>query len=205
MSVWVCFSVAIYLESNWKMHPDVFLQVWLWEWNYKIDSRWVEIVYFCNFKKNPYADHVNNGWICLPITVAPLLHATVCAKARFMIQQSSIWLTLFFEILDCLYWLHNFRKIFVMNYRPMNSLFVVRDLLLHIINGIQFITLFHCLFEIETLAGAYVGWVKELMYFVECTIVQLIYFMKPFHSLLCKSRVWACLVIWNCNIRCKRK
>ena len=205
MSVLVCFSLAIYLNYNWKMHPDVFLQVWLWEFQYEIDNLWMDIVYFCNCKNKPFAEHLKNRQICFPKTVTPFLHASLCAKARFMLQKSSVWLTILFETLDCLYWLSIFKKSFEMNYRPMTSIFVVRDFIFHSINKRQFIFLFHHLFKSETLVGTYISQLKEVMHFVECTIVQLVHFMKPINILLYKSRIQVCSVFWNCNIRCKHK
>ena len=132
-------------------------------------------------------------------------HASVCAKVSFMLKKSSIWITLSFEIPDFLYWIRIFRKIFVMNYHPMTSLLVVRYSLFHSINKRSFILLFCWLFLIETLVGPYVGWVKEVVYFFYFTIVKIVYFMKPIHSLLCKSSVWVHSVFWNSNIRCKLK
>ena len=71
----------------------------------------------------------------------------------------------------------------------MTTFLVIADLLFRGIYECWFVILFHCVSKREAVVGTYVGCIKEVMNFVEGTVVQLIYFMEPVHYLLGKGCV----------------
>ena len=60
--------------------------------------------------------------------------------------------------------------------------------------------MFYFISKREAFVGTYVGCVKQVMYLIEVSIMDIIYFMKPVHNFLCEGRVQIVSVLWHFNI-----
>ena len=201
MSVRICFSLDVNLETYGKLHPYVFFQIGLWEGQHKIYSFWIEIVYFGNFKDEGDSEHIGRWRICFSVSATPLLHATVRTYTSFMHQQLSIQFSFSFDRPDELFWsCFIWNSIAVYNW-PVTTVFMVSDLLLRIVNKCYLIILFHWISKREDFVGIYVGRVKQVMWLIEGSIIDLVYFMKPVHKFICEGMFWIGFLNWHFNIR----
>ena len=62
MSVGICFSFAVDLETYGKLHPYVFFQILMWEVQHKVYLFLTEVVYFGNYKDEADSEHIDH-WL----------------------------------------------------------------------------------------------------------------------------------------------
>ena len=74
---------------------------------------------------------------------------------------------------------------------------MVTDLLLHSVNKVQLIILFHGISKREAFIGADVGMVEQVMDLIEGSVIELVDLVEPVHYLFSVGGVWIQSVLWH--------